>query len=108
VYHALGRNNIITVRKHTQARRKNGFSLCATLTQGPLGLAPLADRKVTVAGANRNSHLGVGLTGRSKKMTTSVGSLPTSETGSGRFSRVAELGALLPASLVSRHFVVET
>jgi hypothetical protein len=37
---------------------------------------------------------------------SAVGSLPTSETGSGRFSRVAELGALLPASLDSEHFVV--
>jgi hypothetical protein len=39
-------------------------------------------------------------------MTASVSSLPTSETGSGRLSRVAELGALLPAFLDSMHFVV--
>jgi hypothetical protein len=61
-----------------------------------------------VAGADQNNHLGAALTGQSKQVTSSVGSLPTSGTGSGRFSRVAELGALLPASLVSRHFVVET
>jgi hypothetical protein len=58
--------------------------------------------------ADRDSRLGTALTGQSKQMTASVGSLPTSETGSGRFSRVAELGALLPASLVSRRFVVKT
>jgi hypothetical protein len=37
---------------------------------------------------------------------SAVGSLPTSETVSERLSRVAELGAILPTSLVSLHFVL--